>query len=728
MFGLSLLDIIAVVGYFSIVIYIGFWAMRRIKNQEDYFLAGRRFGKLIQTFAAFGQATSASTSVNATTTTVANGASGIWGSLSYVFATPIFWMTSPWYRRLRLLTMGDFFEDRYGSKKMASSYAVICSLGLMMLLAPGFNAMAKTVMALTPKTVEQLNDTEMAEYNEAMELQQLESHTLSSLDSSQRQRLEQLRLERPRKLFSHMNKSLLVMLVCSVVLIYGIAGGLEAAFLSDMLQGVFIIILSVILLPFAWAKINSIYGGSGALGAMQTLHERLPESTFEILGTPVSIDFTWYYIAAIMVMMAINVAVQPNQLTAIGSAKDEYTARFGFTTGLYLKRLCTLLWCMVALAAILLYSGKVDDPDKVWGYATLDLLGPLNMGLVGLMIACLMAALMSTADCLMITSSSLITHNLYRGLVPDRPEKHYVFVGRIAGAGVVIGAAFMALRFESVFQLLKLSWEIFAVFAATFWLGIKWRRANRKAAWTSIVLTFMLFFFLPTIIPASIPAMKTNSYLTKMTNPEPLERVYTAHEMDIEQRLQEITKWDELNLAGQSIGQRPESIIAGQKFSKVYKLPAKAIFWQRGVKLNKQGQLEGQGMLNIELLMLDKLGFDLSVNPYALNETIRVIFRTILPFAVLLVVGMLTKPDEKEMLDRFFAKMKTQVLVDRQADTRELELSYAQPDRFDHRKLFPNSSWEFDKWDKVDTVGFTISVLVALAIVGALFVLVSIGG
>ena len=143
------------------------------------------------------------------------------------------------------MTLGDFFEDRYGSKKMASSYGVVCALVLMMLLAPCFNAMAKTVMALTPKTVEQLNDVEMAEYNNAMELQKLESRTLSSLDASQRQRLEQLRIEKPRKLFSHMNKPLLIILVCSVVLIYGIAGGLEAAFLSDMLQGVFIIILLI---------------------------------------------------------------------------------------------------------------------------------------------------------------------------------------------------------------------------------------------------------------------------------------------------------------------------------------------------------------------------------------------------------------------------------------------------------------------------------------------------
>ena len=728
MFGLPIIDLLVIIGYFIIVLLIGFWSMRRIKNQEDYFLAGRRFGKLIQTFAAFGQATSASTSVNATTTTVANGASGIWGSLSYVFATPIFWLTAPWYRRLRLITMGDFFEDRYGSRRMGATYALICSLGLMMLLAPGFNAMAKTIMAITPKTVEQLTPAESQEYQRAMQMRDLESRSFITLSPAEKQTLDQLRFERPRTLFSHTNKPILVLIVCVIVLIYGVAGGLEAAFLSDMVQGVFIIILSVILLPFAWSKINSIYGGQGVMDALRTLHERLPESTFEILGTPASIDFTWYYIASIMVMMAINVAVQPNQLTAIASAKDEYSARFGFTTGLYLKRACTLLWCMVALAAILLYSGQVDDPDKIWGYATLDLLGPLNIGLVGLMIACLIAALMSTADCLMITASSLITRNLYRHIITNKDEKHYVLIGRIAGAGVVLGAGWMAIQFESVFGLLKLSWEIFAVFAAVFWLGMKWRRANRKAAWASIAFTFMAFFFLPTVIPIVGNGLKTNTHLTKMTNPAPVERFYVARTLDVEQRKDEIAKWTALDVEGKASGQCPVSIHEGQRFSKIFRLPKKSIFWQRGVNVNDAGQLTGQGMLNLELLLLDSLGWDLSANPYALNETIRVLFRTIIPFLVLLIVGYSTKPDEKTLLDRFFVKMKTLVVSDREIDDKELALSYAQPDRFDNLKLFPGSSWELDKWNKEDTIGFLISCLVACSIVVTLFVIVSLGG
>jgi SSS family solute:Na+ symporter len=726
--GLTLIDILVIVLYFVSVIMIGFWSMRRIKNQEDYFLAGRRFGKLVQTFAAFGQATSSSTAINATTTTMANGASGIWGSLSYIFGTPLFWLMSPWYRRLRLMTMADFFEDRYGSKRMAAGYALICVLGLMMLLGPGFSAMAKTIMALTPKAENELTAEEMKEYNRSVLRSQLQTMDYSSLTSSQRQTLHQLQVEKPRQFFSYSNKTMLIAIVALITLIYGVAGGLEAAYLSDVLQGIFIIILSVILLPFAYSRINHIYGGDSLMDAFRTMHQQLPESTFQLLGTPASIDFTWYYIFSIMVMMSITVAIQPNQMSAIASAKDEYTGRFGFTVGLFLKRICTLFWCMLALAGILLYGGKVDDPDKVWGYATLDLLGPLKMGLVGLMIACLAAALMSTASCLMITASSLVTRNVYKEIYPDRDEKHYVFVGRIAGALVVIGAAWLAIQFESVFELLKLSWEIFAIFAATFWLGMVWRRANRKAAWVSITLTLLVFFMLPTILPTLMPSLKTNPYLLKMTDPAPLERYYTARQMDVQQRLEEIQKWQVLSAQDKTADPSPAALESGQRFAKVYRLPPKSVFWQLGVKKQSNGQLAGQGMLNLELILLDKMGWELSRNPYALNETLRVLFRTIVPFLFLVVVGVMTKPEEKTMLDRFYAKMKTPVRVDRQLDGKELERSYADPALCRSRKLFPNSNWEFEKWNREDGWGFLISILVAVALVGALFVIVSIGG
>ena len=164
MFGLQWIDIAVILLYFAVVIAIGVWASRRIKNQEDYFLAGRRFGKFIQTFAAFGQSTSADNAVGVTTTTFSNGIAGVWSSLLYLFATPMYWMVMPWMRRLRLITLGDFFEERYGSKLMAAVYAVIGSIGMMTIISVGFAAMTKTVVALTPKSVEQYTVEEKTEY------------------------------------------------------------------------------------------------------------------------------------------------------------------------------------------------------------------------------------------------------------------------------------------------------------------------------------------------------------------------------------------------------------------------------------------------------------------------------------------------------------------------------------------------------------------------------------
>ena len=727
MFGLPLIDIIVIAVYFLAVLLIGFWSMSRIKNQEDFFLGGRRFGKLILVFAAFGQSVNSSSAVSATTTTVVNGASGIWSALNYVFGTPVYWITSVWYRRLRLLTMGDFFEDRFGSKIMGGTYAIVSCVSFMVMISLGFNAMGKTIVALTPKSVEQLTVIERAEYDQAIELENLEQADYSTLSEQQREQLKKLRLLKPRNVFSHVSRELLIITVCIIVLLYAAAGGLEAAFITDLIQGMFILVLSFILLPFAWSKINSIYGGSGIIGAMKTMHHRLPESYFEIFGSPTTIDFTWYYIIAVTVMITINFGVLANQLVSSGSAKDEYSARFGFTVGLFMKRLCTVMWGLFALATVLLYSDSIRDPDMIYGHAVLDLLGPLGIGLVGLMIACLMAALMSSADFQMITSAGLMTHNVFRPLFPNLSERHYVWAGRILGAGVVIGGGYVAIMFTSIFQQLKLSWEITAIFAASFWMGMLWRKANRKAAWLSIITTMLIFFVLPILLPAFSPALRTNPYLTKLTQPAPITRTYTAHEMDIRIRNEEITHWEELNIEGKTIEPRPEPITVGQKFTKIYQLPQKSIFWTSGVKPNEHGELEGRGLLNIGLVLIDKAGWDLSKNPYALNETLRILLRIIVPFGVLVIVAMFSKPDNKKILDRFYVKMKTEVLPDHEADKKNLELSYAEPDRFNNLKLFPGSNWEFTKWNKVDVIGFTLSVITAFSIVGLLFVALSIG-
>ncbi len=728
MYGLSTIDIVVIILYFIAIIWIGVWASLRIKNQEDYLLGGRKFGRLVQTFASFGQATSADGPVGTVTTTFKNGAAGIWSSLLMVFSTPMYWITSPWLRRMRILTLGDFYEERFGSKKMAAIYAIIGTIGMMGLLSVGYVAMNKTILAITPKTIQEYTPEEKVEYDRAMILNSLEERDYLSLSEQEKTQLNELRIEQPRSVFSHFNESMVIWIVCLVIILYAVFGGLEAAFYTDMLQGIFIVLLSFLLIPFSWIKIKQVYGGGSGESAMSILHDKLPQSFFEIFGSPTLIDFTWYFIITASLVAAVTVVTQPNQLVTNAAAKDEYSARFGMVTGGFLKRFCTIMWGLVGLAAILLYTGKVHNPDLVWGYTIHDLLGSLKLGLVGFMISSMMAALMSTASALMLTVSGLLLHNVYRPLAQGKSEKHYVWVGRILGGIFLVGGALIATQFDSILEILKFVWEFFVIFAAAFWLGLKWRRANRQGAWASILVTLFLFYLLPVLVPICFPSMKQNADLLTQTEPTPIVRSYVARDIDVEERLKEIADWNSLNEEGMAVGGCPKQLKIGEEFTKTFDLPSKAIFWSKQPARNDDGELEARGYLFPELFLLYKIGVPLNLKPYALNETTRMLIRLIFPFILMIIVSLLTEPQTDEKTLRFFIKMRTRVRgLGPEVDKEDLEKAYANPEKTEATLAFPNTSLEVYKWNKQDIIGFVISVVVVFVVIGTLFFVVSMG-
>ena len=724
--GLTIWDIIVVFIYFIVILLVAIRASLMVKNSEDYFMAGRRFGKLIQTFAAYGQATSVE-NVTATTTMVnANGASGIWAMLAGGLVNlPVFWMTSIWYRRLRLLTLGDFFEERYGSKRMAGFYAMCQIIFFIMIGAFGLMAMSKTVAAITSKPASELTITERVEYLKAVELEKLEATDFTLLSALEKDRLSELQLLNPKQEYSYINEGMLTWIVAMVTLVYASIGGLAAAFIVDLLQGVFTIILSILLIPFAMIQVNSMYEGEGLTGSFDIMHKVLPASFLELWGSPSLIEFTWYWILCFSIMIVITTAVQANQLTACGSAKDDHTARYGFVSGMLLKRYSTVLWGLLALFTVVLYSGKISNPDYVWGHATRDLLGPAGLGLVGLMIACLIAALMSAKSAFMLTAAAMITNNLYKPFRPNKSEAHYIKMGRIFGALYMFISAYFAVRSNSVFELFKMTMMFNSILAAGFWLGMLWRRSNAAGVWTSMLIMFLATVVLPFGLPI-ISGVRTSEYICKTTQSVPVSRIYTAREMDVHNREEAIAKWERLYAVGKAEGPCPEVLKAGEKFEKKTLLPKKSIFWSEGLTIN-EGKVAGVGNLKVELIALDWFGWDLSKNSYSLNETLTFLFRIIFPFVILMLVAGFTKPEEKERLDQFYGKMLTPVVGTHEDDEQAMELTRANPHRFDYLKIFPKSNWEFRKWNREDWVGVIGSCLAAVSVVLLLVFLVSLG-
>jgi len=79
---MQLLDYVVLVGYFGVMILIGYLCSRRIKGQDDFFMGGRGFGKLLQTFAAFGAGTGSSDPVNTGRGVFVGGMSGMWSVMT----------------------------------------------------------------------------------------------------------------------------------------------------------------------------------------------------------------------------------------------------------------------------------------------------------------------------------------------------------------------------------------------------------------------------------------------------------------------------------------------------------------------------------------------------------------------------------------------------------------------------------------------------------------------
>jgi len=694
-------DVVVLVVYFGGMVGIGIWAMRSVKNQEDYFLGGRGFGKLLQTFAAFGAGTGAHEPVTVGRTVWTSGLSGVWSALMWLFVTPIYWITAVWYRRMRHMTLGDWFVERYESKAIGVAYTLFAIVFYMTFLSTMFSAIAKFAVPL------------------------LGIETLFGADL----------------------QFTLIPAIALIVIVYGVLGGLTAAYWTDLVQGVFIILLSVLLIPFGlWALVKE-FGDPATMGLLDgftILHERVSGDYFSLFAGPSAGEFPIQYIISLTLLALVGIVVQPHFIaTGGGSAKSEDEARIGLVTGNFLKRLCTVGWALTALIALALMADNLEiaaDPDRVWGVAAREILGPLNIGLLGLMLACLLAAMMSSADAYMLVTSALVSRNVFAAYInPNASEKTYILVARLTGLAIIVGASIFALTMADVFGQFKMALELPILFAAPFWIGMFWRRANRTATWITLWFSLVFFFILPAAI-SHVPGIRTHTDYTTTTHIVTTTFTRNATPADVARR----EAWETSGL-----GAEPPAAVVGEPIEITLRSGGQSIFWQGGVTPLGDPQLEtieereesgkrirvqqhkgpmtGAGDFRIDFLIYQWLGFNLENASKATIETLRLPTRLVLPFLVLIVSSLLTRRNSKEALDRYYVKMKTEVDPDPQADRENLARSFQNPQRFDDRLLFPGTDFEFVKPRPKDCYGVLASIGICILVIAFLVWLANIG-
>jgi len=431
MLGIEIIDWAVILAYLIGIIFIGFWAARKVKSAATFFMGDRKFGKVMMTFFMFGSGTHSDQAVSVAAKTYTAGASGIWYQWLWLFCTPFFWLIAPFFRRMRAVTTGDYFHNRY-SLSVGFLYAMVGILQLMVnigVMLKGSGAMVAAVSggAIDPK--------------------------------------------------------LAIIAMTVIFVVYGIAGGLSAAIATDFVQGILTVVLSFLILPFALAKVGGISG----------IREMVDDPAMLEIVAPGEI--TAFFIAVIAFNALVGWVTQPHTLANCAAGKTEMEGRVGVVAGLFTKRICTIAWMLTGLCGLALYAG-LGDADHVYGRMARELLPTIAPGLVGLFIASMLAAVMSTCDAFMVVCSGLFTENIYRKfLVRGKADKHYVLVGRIASGLLVLCGIGFAFSLESVVQGLEIFWKVSAMMGIAFWVGLFWRRATAAGAWAGTLSSFAALLF-----------------------------------------------------------------------------------------------------------------------------------------------------------------------------------------------------------------------------------------
>lgn len=690
-FGFGPIDLLVIGIYLSAITYIGKHIGAKIRSEEDFFLAGRSLGKFFQYFLNMGTLSDANSAVRTASFAFSKGLGGVWLMLIGVFTGPYYWFMAGWFRRVRLVTMAELFEERFASRTLASVYAVVGIWLSILIMGVGYKASLRTFQAMTIKPMEKCSPAERQAIEQYSRWRQLDAlYKAGRLDNgelTEYQTLDNRYKKGEIAAYASYTKPFWFYLIYTLFIgLYIIMGGFRAAAVTDALQGVLILVFSFLLIPLALAQ----------LGGWEAFTSRIPDQMLFVFGSG-SDEFAWNSIAALVLVTIVGITGHQGNMALNGSARDELTARIANIGGAYTKRLLTIVWALCGLFAYALYQPSISDADMAWGVLSRNLLGP---GLRGIMVAGILAANMSTLDAVCVYLSALFVRHLYKPLIADRPPQHYINASRAAIVVFLLMGIYVSATTTSILHLIMALPSLNIIFGAPVLLLLFWKRLTVKAVWAEVIVCSILFALLPQTLPL-LGFIKNSGWLTQQTVEQRVQRSVPATARDVEAGLAEQV---------------------GEPIKKIVVVKPSAIFYDSVVRedpTHETSPMAGMGRLHTELMLLKLAGFDLRQASPSLLLTLRYLVAAFLPFAILIPVSLAT--DNKgleERIARFYAKMKTPVHPDPAEDARRLEESYANPSRFDHTKLFVHSNWEFCKWTKTDTIGFLASLALTGGIIG----------
>jgi Na+/proline symporter len=431
-------------GYFIAITAFGLWLSRKTRTSGGYFLGERKLPWWVMVGQAFGTGTHAEQPVAQAGATFDQGFATIWFQWKNMLITPLYWLMAPWYRRSERTTIAEIIEDRYG-RKLAFAYTLFGIASFVLSQGVMLKGAGKVISVATGGQIISANGV--------------------------------------------------VLVMTAAFLLYSFFGGLIASAYTDFIQSFLIILLSFMLIPLGLREVGGFTG----------MRQALPADFFDLYSGVSGMNA--FTIAMLAINGFVGITAQPHVLSMCATGSTERAGRIGQTYGSMTKRVCTIGWALTGLIAATLVvrrGVKLPDAEHAFGYACRELLGP---GCVGLMVACVLAATMSSCSNLMVNSGALFARNIWLSYAnPSANDRQLLWAGRLSGLALTNVGLLFALRVGNVLQAFLFLETLAALFGVMFLGGVLWRRANRfgaGAATLVALLTYYAALYLTTCAPGT---------------------------------------------------------------------------------------------------------------------------------------------------------------------------------------------------------------------------------
>jgi len=270
--------------------------------------------------------------------------------------------------------------------------------------------------------------------------------------------------------------------------VYTIFGGLRAVLYTDLMQ-MFVLIGGAIAVTVV--GLNAVGGwdvltaevGPGFLSLWRPMSDPDFPWTGILFGAPIL--GVWYWCTDQFIVQRVL------------AARNQSEARRGTVFAGFLKLLPLFIFVLPGLIAYTLsQQGKLQLAAADQALPSL-VAALLPVGLKGLVVAGLLAALMSSLSSVFNSTSTLVTIDVYKKLKPEASERQLVWVGQVSTAILVcFGLLWIPIMKQVSAQLYQYLQSVQAYIsppiAAVFLLGILWKRVNAQGAMASLVVGFVL--------------------------------------------------------------------------------------------------------------------------------------------------------------------------------------------------------------------------------------------